>query len=45
MVGLQGRVYHRGGQVRTAKGVPDRGFFADTVRTADALQDLGKGLR
>jgi hypothetical protein len=26
VVGLQGRVYHRGGQVQTAEGAPDRGF-------------------
>jgi hypothetical protein len=26
MVWLQGRVYHRGGQVRMAEDAPDRGF-------------------
>ena len=26
VVGLQGTVYHRGGQVRTAEGAPNRGF-------------------
>ena len=42
VVGLQGRVYHRDGQVQTAEGAPDRGFRWSRL-CRNLPQDLWEG--